>query len=119
MGGSGRNINLWFASISFVALGVVAVLAALLGTQLVSSSEHESAERSANVLVAAPLRTILDSTATDATTTTLSDEAKLRLQALAPPLITSDLKALRVWSLDGASLFSTGEAGPAEVADDN
>ena len=110
MSGSTSNINVRFATLSVVVVGIVAVLCGLLGAQLVRSGEYGAAGMSADGLVAAPIRSLLESETTGSDT--LSGATRLRLVALTQPLLTADLRAIRISKLDGTSLYAAGEEAP-------
>ncbi len=117
MGGSTSNINVRFATLSVVVVGIVAVFGGLLGAQLVRSAEYGAAGHSAAALVAAPVGSLLASES--ASSDTLSDAMRLRLAALTLPLLTSDLRAIRVSTNEGTLLYTSGEPAPDHRAGAN
>ena len=113
MGGSTSHIHLRFATISLVAVFVMGALLALAALHLTRVSEEATAARNSERIVAAPIATIIGDDA--ASGTQLSVERRAAVDAFATTLVSGSVRAVRVWSAQGARLYSAGaDAGDEE-----
>ncbi len=94
-----------FAVASFLAIAIIAALAAIVGAPFVRRANERAAAESAASNVAAPLRTIFEPVATGAP---VPEDLRTRAQTLAEPLVTGSLKGVRVWSADGQPVVAVG-----------
>lgn len=111
LGGSTSRIHLRFAIASTIVLAAVAALSVFAGRALVVTGEHQAAARSADRLVGAPLRSILDA-GLNSPPPTLSDDARQQADGIVKPLLASDITSLRVWTHDGTLLYGAGASAP-------
>ena len=108
MGGSTSHIALRFAIISVLAAGVVSVLSGLAGWQIVRNSEQDSAARSTDRLVGTPVRTLLDAAHPAANGVPLPGDTRARLDELTGPLLSPELRGVRLWTSDGEAAYEAG-----------
>jgi HD-GYP domain-containing protein (c-di-GMP phosphodiesterase class II) len=111
LGGSTSHIALRFAAISVVAVTAIAGLAAWGGYQRAGAAEQVSAARSADRLVGTPLRSALSAMSPGASNVVLPQESRTKLDALTGPLLSSDLRGVRLWTADGQIAYEAGDAG--------
>jgi HD-GYP domain-containing protein (c-di-GMP phosphodiesterase class II) len=109
MGGSTSRIYLRFAAISFLTLGIIGVLAGLLGAELVRRSEAEGNAAHAARLAALPVGDIV-SADSSAGNGPISAATRSKIDDLTGPLIASGVHAIRVWSADGVLRYGSGDA---------
>lgn len=107
---SGSRPYVRFAAISVLVVVLVAVAGGLAGIKLVGDRERTGAIREIRSLVVAPLHSSLDTALAD---DALSEEERFVLDAAVQPLLDGDVRAVSVWSLDGAIIY---RAGPAITA---
>ena len=112
MGGSTSHIALRFAAISVIAVTIVAGLAATVGYVRAGSSEQTSAARSTDRLVGIPLRGALDALRPAASNAVLPESARAELDSVTGPLLSSELRGVRLWTVDGQVAYEAGDAGP-------
>lgn len=108
MGGSTSHIALRFAVISVLAAAVVSGLSGFAAWQIVQNSEQRAAARNADRLVGTPVRAALDGFRPATSGSTLPSSVSARLDALTAPLLSSDLRAVRLWSPDGEVAYQAG-----------
>jgi HD-GYP domain-containing protein (c-di-GMP phosphodiesterase class II) len=102
---SSSSVYLRFAAASFLAIALVTGLAGLVGAPFVRRTHERTAAASAATNVAAPLKTIFQPVAGDAP---VPPDLQGRAQAIAEPLITGDLRGLRVWDASGQAVVAAG-----------
>jgi HD-GYP domain-containing protein (c-di-GMP phosphodiesterase class II) len=110
LGGSTSHFALRFAATSVGVVTVIAGLAAAVGYQRSASAEQTSAARSADRLVGTPLRSAL-AAIPDAGAAALPAASRAKLDALTGPLLSSDLRGVRLWTADGQIAYEAGDAG--------
>ena len=113
LGGSTSHIALRFAAISICAATVIAGLAALAGYRTARSGEEASAAHSADRLVGTALRGALEAVSPDANDVVLPAQSRERLDALTGPLLSTELRGVRLWTTGGEVVYQTGDAGSA------
>jgi HD-GYP domain-containing protein (c-di-GMP phosphodiesterase class II) len=108
LGGSTSHIALRFGLISVLAAALVSGLSGFEGWHIVKNFEQHAAARSANRLVGAPVRAALDGLSPASSGAPLSSSAREQLDALTAPLLSADLRAVRLWTPDGEVAYQSG-----------
>jgi HD-GYP domain-containing protein (c-di-GMP phosphodiesterase class II) len=120
LGGSTSHIALRFAVVSVLAATLVAALAAGAGYQLIRNGEQDAAARSADGLVGAPVRSAVASQGVATAALPLTPDARAQLDALTVPLLSTQLRGIRLWTGDGQVAYATGtsfkESNPPAVS---
>lgn len=108
MGGSTSHIALRFAVITVLTAGFISVLSGLAGWQIVRNSEQDSAARSADRLIGTPVRTLLDAARPAASGVPLPPDTRARLDEITRPLLSPELRGVRLWTPDGEAAYEAG-----------
>jgi HD-GYP domain-containing protein (c-di-GMP phosphodiesterase class II) len=101
-----------FAVATFLAIAVIAALAGLVSAPFARRSSERAAAESAASNIAAPLRSIFQPLSGDAP---VLPDLRARAQALAEPLVTGDLRGLRVWDAQGQPVIAAGAGWSADL----
>ncbi len=108
MGGSTSHIALRFAAISVLAATLIAGLAAGAGYQIDRNREQGAAARSADRLVGTPVRAAIEALRPAASGVSLPAESRTQLNALTVPLLSTELRGIRLWTADGQVAYAVG-----------
>jgi HD-GYP domain-containing protein (c-di-GMP phosphodiesterase class II) len=111
LGGSTSHIALRFATISVLAATLIAALAATAGYQIARNREQDGAARSADRLVGTAVRSAIEQMSPATSGVPLAADARARLDQLTLPLLSSELRGVRLWTPDGQVAYDAG-AGP-------
>lgn len=113
--GTDRNsrIHLRFAIVSFAALAVVTAVLGYVSIQFVRTADEKTAAHSASATLGMPLQSLFATVADGAPAT---ESVTRAADALSQPLLSSDVRALRVWASDGQTpVWAAGIAAPATL----
>ena len=108
MGGSTSHIALRFAAISVLAATLIAALAGAAGYQIDRNSEQDAAARSADRLVGTPVRFAIGTLRPATSGVPLPPESRAQIDALTGPLLSSELRGIRLWTGDGDVAYAAG-----------
>jgi HD-GYP domain-containing protein (c-di-GMP phosphodiesterase class II) len=108
LGGSTSHIALRFATISIIAATIIAVLAAAARIEIDRNAEQDAAARGADRLVGEPIRAALGAIRPADAGAPLPSDARARLDALSVPLLSQQLRGIRLWTADGRIAYEAG-----------
>jgi len=114
LGGSTSHIALRFAVISVLAATLIAGLAGAAGYQMNRNAEQDSTAREADRLIGTPVREAIRSMRPASSGVPLPLDARDQLDALARPLLSTELRGIRLWTAEGQIAYETGVAGTAK-----
>ena len=108
MGGSTSHIALRFAGISVLAATLIAALAGAAGYQMNRNAERQSAAREANRLVGTPVGGAIAALRPVSSSAPLAPETRGQIDTLTKPFLSTELRGIRLWTLDGQVAYETG-----------
>ncbi len=108
MGGSTSHIALRFAAISVLAATLIAGLAGAAGYQMHRNAEQDSAAREADRLIGTPVRQAIASMRPASSGVPLTPGAREQLDALTGPLLSTELRGIRLWTPSGQVAYEAG-----------
>ncbi len=114
LGGSTSHIALRFATVSVLAATLIAALAGTAGYQMNRNAEQQSAARESERLIGTPIGDAIAAVHPAASGVPLAPETRTQIDTLTQPLLSTELRGIRLWTADGQVAYETGLLAGAE-----